>query len=159
MSFSQKVPFSTNIWCCLNFLDYGLTNKVIIWTLNIFHCFFLHQHLQPRFRLIGIKKLLNYRDTRVMEFSWFLMFPVFLTQVCIWQMLMWLSMWKAKSLYHLGTFLLTWFFLPLQKFRTIKKQSQKIIPMSKQIHTYYIFQGILKIFSNIYALLFIFNKH
>ena len=32
---------------------------------------------------------------------------------------------KAKSLYHIGTFLSMWFFLPLQKFRTIKIKLEK----------------------------------
>ena len=35
---------------------------------------------------------------------------VFLTHVGIGQMSPWLLMWKATSLYHVGTFLLTWFF-------------------------------------------------
>ena len=40
---------------------------------------------------------------------------VFLTRVSICQMPTWLPTWKAKSLYHVGTFLLTWFFVPLEK--------------------------------------------
>ena len=71
---------------------------------------------------------------------------VFLNHVGIRQMPTWLPTWKAKSLYHVGTFLPTWFFLPLGKFKTIK------IPKPKQIRAHYIFQGILKIFSNVYAL-------
>ena len=59
---------------------------------------------------------------------------VFLTHVSIRQMLMWLPMWKAKSLYRVGTFLSTWFFLLLEKFKTSK------IPKPKQIHAHYIFQ-------------------
>ena len=54
-----------------------------------------------------------------------LLFTVFLTHVGIQQMLMWLPMWKAKSLYHVGTFLPMWFFLPLQKFKTIKIKLEK----------------------------------
>ena len=77
---------------------------------------------------------------------------VFLTHVSIWQMPTWLPTWKAKSLYHISTFLRTWFFLPLQKFKTIK------IPIPKQIRAHCIFQGISKTFLNIYALLFIFRK-
>ena len=77
---------------------------------------------------------------------------VFLTRVDILQMPTWLPTWKAKSLYHVGTFLPTWFFLPLQKFKAIK------ISIPKQIRAHYIFQGILKTFLNIYALLFIFRK-
>ena len=50
---------------------------------------------------------------------------VFLTQVGIQQMLTWLPVWKEKSLYHIGTFLPTWFFLPLQKFKTIKIKLEK----------------------------------
>ena len=37
----------------------------------------------------------------------------------------WLPMWKAKSCYHIDTFLPTWFFLPLQKFKTIKIKLEK----------------------------------
>ena len=51
--------------------------------------------------------------------------PVFLTYVGIRQMPTWLPTWKAKSLYHVGTFLPTWFFLPLQKFKTIKIKWEK----------------------------------
>ena len=50
---------------------------------------------------------------------------VFLTHVGIQQMPTWLPTWKAKSLYHVGTFLPTWFFLPLQKFKTIKTKLEK----------------------------------
>ena len=49
-------------------------------------------------------------------------YPVFLTQVDIRQMPTWLLTWKAKSLYHVCTFWQTWFFLPLQKFKTIKSK-------------------------------------
>ena len=40
-------------------------------------------------------------------------------------MLTWLPTWKAKSLYHVGTFLPKRFFLPLQKFKTIKIKLEK----------------------------------
>ena len=40
-------------------------------------------------------------------------------------MLTWLLAWKAKSLYHISTFLPTWLFLPLQKFKTIKIELEK----------------------------------
>ena len=50
---------------------------------------------------------------------------VFLTHVSIRQMPMWLPTWKTKSLYQVGTFLLTRFFLPLQKFKTIKIKVEK----------------------------------
>ena len=82
---------------------------------------------------------------------------VFLTRAGIWQMPTWLRTWKTKSLYHVVAFLPTWFFLPLQKFKTIKYNRKKI-PIPKQIRACYIFQGMLKIFSNIYASLFIFSK-
>ena len=78
---------------------------------------------------------------------------VFLTHVAIWQL------WKAKSLYHVGTFLLTWFFLPFEKFKPMKiKPEKNSYTIPKQIHAYYIFQGILNIFLNIYALLSIYSK-
>ena len=51
--------------------------------------------------------------------------PVFLTRVGFRQMPTRLPTWKAKSLYHVGTFLPTWFFLPLQKFKTIKIKWEK----------------------------------
>ena len=51
--------------------------------------------------------------------------PVFLTHVGLWQMLTWLLMWKTKSLYHVSTFLPMGFFLPLQKFETIKIKLEK----------------------------------
>ena len=70
---------------------------------------------------------------------------VFLTHIGIWQMSMWLPTWKAKSLFHVSNFLLMWFFLPLQKFKTIKKNQRKI-PIPKQICACYIFQRILYIF-------------
>ena len=66
---------------------------------------------------------------------------------------------KSKIVVSPRHFFADLIFSATSKVQNYKKQSQKIIPMSKQIHTYYIFQGILKIFSNIYALLFIFNKH
>ena len=50
---------------------------------------------------------------------------VFLTHVGIRQIPTWLPTWKAKSLYHVGTFLPTWFFLPLQKFKTTKIKAEK----------------------------------
>ena len=45
-----------------------------------------------------------------------------------------------------------------QKFKTIKIKPEKNPSIPKQIRAYYIFQGILRIFSNIYALRFIFSK-
>ena len=54
-----------------------------------------------------------------------LMYAVFLTHVGIRQMPMRLPTWKAKSLYHVSTFLLTWFFLPPEKFKTIKIKPEK----------------------------------
>ena len=50
---------------------------------------------------------------------------VFLTLINIQQMLMWLPTWKAKSFYCIDNFLPTWFFLPLQKFITIKIKLEK----------------------------------
>ena len=63
---------------------------------------------------------------------------------------------KKKSLYD-NIFLPTRFFLPLQKFKTVKIKLEQI-PIPKQIRAYYIFRGILKTFSNICALLFVFSK-
>ena len=45
-----------------------------------------------------------------------------------------------------------------QKFKTIKIKPEKNPSIPKQIRAYYIFQGILRIFSNIYALHFNFSK-
>ena len=59
---------------------------------------------------------------------------------------------KSKIIVHVSIFLPTWFFLPLQKFKTIQ------ISIPKQVRAHYMFQGILKTFLNIYALLFIFRK-
>ena len=53
----------------------------------------------------------------------FFSISVFLTSIC--RMPTWLPTWKAKSLYHVGTFLPTWFFLPLEKFKTIKIKPEK----------------------------------
>ena len=50
---------------------------------------------------------------------------VFLTHINIQQMLTWLPTWKAKSFYCIDNFLPTWFFLPLQKFITIKIKLEK----------------------------------
>ena len=50
---------------------------------------------------------------------------VFLTHIGICRMPTWLPTWKAKSLYHVDTFLLMWFFLPLEKFQTIKIKPEK----------------------------------
>ena len=52
---------------------------------------------------------------------------VFLTHVSIRQMPTWLPTWKAKSLYHVSTFLPTWFFVPLEKekFKTIEIKLEK----------------------------------
>ena len=46
---------------------------------------------------------------------------VFLTHVGIRQMPTWLPTWKAKSLYHVSTFLPMWFFLPLHKSSKLSK--------------------------------------
>ena len=80
--------------------------------------------------------------------------PVFLTHIGIRQMLTWLPTWKAKPWYHIG--ILLTFFLPLQRVQNY--QNERKIPIPKQIRAYYIFQGNLQIFSNIYASLFIFRK-
>ena len=48
-------------------------------------------------------------------------YSVFLTHVSISQMPMRLPTWKAKSLYHVGTFLPTWFILPLKNCTDIFK--------------------------------------
>ena len=45
---------------------------------------------------------------------------VFLTHVGIRQMPTWLTTRKAKLLYHVSTFLPSWLFLSLEKFKTIK---------------------------------------
>ena len=45
--------------------------------------------------------------------------PVFLTHVGIRQMQMRLPTWKAKSLYHVSTFLPTWFIVPLKNCKDI----------------------------------------
>ena len=45
-----------------------------------------------------------------------------------------------------------------QKFKTIKIKPEKNPSIPKQTRAYYIFQGILRIFSNIYALRFNFSK-
>ena len=74
--------------------------------------------------------------------DFYVVISVFLTHVAIRQMPTWLPTWKAKSLYHVGTFLTTWFFLPLQKFKTIKIKLEKN-PLPKQIRTYNISQGII----------------
>ena len=50
------------------------------------------------------------------------------------------------------------FFCHFTKVQTIKIKLGKNPSIPKQIHAYYIFQGILGIFSNIYALRFIFSK-
>ena len=49
----------------------------------------------------------------------------FLTYIGIQQKLTWLPTWKAKSFYRVGNFVLTWFFLPLRKFRIIKIKLKK----------------------------------
>ena len=86
-------------------------------------------------------------------------YAVFLTHVGIWQMSTWLPTWKAKSLCHVGTFLPMWFFLLLQKFKTIKIKPEKN-PYTQTntflLHISRDFNDIL--FSNIHALLFIFSK-
>ena len=46
---------------------------------------------------------------------------VFLTHIGIRQMPTRLPTWKAKSLYHIGTFLPTWFILPLKNCKDIFK--------------------------------------
>ena len=63
------------------------------------------------FRLKGCMQNLQFSST----FGPNLPPAVFLTHGSIQQMPMWLPMWKAKSLYHVGTFLPTRFFVPLEK--------------------------------------------
>ena len=82
---------------------------------------------------------------------------VFLTHVGIRQMPTWLPTWKAKLLSFYGTFLPMRFFCHFKSSK-LSKQNWRKIPIPKQIRVYYIFQGILKIFSNIHALLFIFSE-
>ena len=72
-------------------------------------------------------------------------YTVSLTHVSIQQMPTWLLRWQAKSLYHIGTFLPTWLFYHFKSLKLSKKNWRKS-PIPKHIHTYYIFQGILKIF-------------
>ena len=55
----------------------------------------------------------------------FFLYTVFLTHIGIWQMPTLSPKWKAKSLYHVSTFLLTRFFLPFQKLKTIKIKLEK----------------------------------
>ena len=70
--------------------------------------------------------------------SKYLIYKVFFTHVGIHQMLTRLQIWKAKSLYHVGTFLLTWIFLPFQKFKTITTKPQKFpIPKQYLLTTYF----------------------
>ena len=57
-----------------------------------------------------------------LEKLWEMFFiSVFLTHVGIQQMPMRLPTWKAKCLYHVGTFLPTWFILPLKNCKDILK--------------------------------------
>ena len=49
------------------------------------------------------------------------------------------------------------FFLPLQEFKTIRIKPEKN-SFTQANSVYYIYQGISKIFSNIFALLLIFRK-
>ena len=79
---------------------------------------------------------------------------VFLTHVGIRLM----PTWKAKSFYRVGNFLPTWFFLPLRKFRTIKIILEKNSYTQTYASLLHISRNFIKIFSNIYALLFIFSK-
>ena len=65
---------------------------------------------------------------------------------------------KSKIIVSRRHFLPTLFFLPLQKFKTIKTKLEKNSYTQTNARVYYIFQETLDIFSNIYALLFIFNK-
>ena len=57
--------------------------------------------------------------------TFFTTITVFLTHVGIQQIPMSLPTWKAKLMYHVGTFLPTWFFWPLQKFKSIKIKPEK----------------------------------
>ena len=63
---------------------------------------------------------------------------VFLTHIGIWQMLIRLPRWKPKSLFHVSTFLPTWFFLHFKSSKLSKWNWSKI-PIPKQICAYYIF--------------------
>ena len=54
-------------------------------------------------------------------FEYIDIWPVFLTHVGIRQMPTRLPTWKAKLLYHVGTFLPTWFILPLKSCKDIFK--------------------------------------
>ena len=65
------------------------------------------------------QKFVKYMNT-----AWCLHFSVFLTHIRIQQMWTWLLLWKAKSLYNVG-FVSVLFFLPLQKFKTIKIKREK----------------------------------
>ena len=75
-------------------------------------------------------------------------FAVFLTHDSIWQMLTWLPMRKVKWLNHIGTFLPTWFFLPLQKLKTIITKPAKnphtqanmcLLHISRYFHMYLLY--------------------
>ena len=66
------------------------------------------------------------------------LYPVFLTQVDFRQMPTWLPTWKAKSLYHVGTFWPTWFFCHFKSSK-LSNQNQRKIPKPKQIGAYYKF--------------------
>ena len=58
--------------------------------------------------------------SEVLQIDWNFV-PVFLTHVGIRQMPTRLPTWKAKLLYHVGTFLPTWFILPLKSCKDIFK--------------------------------------
>ena len=79
-----------------------------------------------------------------------------LSNLCrIQQMPTWLPTWKAKSLYHVCMLFADVIFFC--HFKSIKIKPKKN-SFTQANSAYYIFQGISKIFSNIFALLFTFHK-
>ena len=86
-------------------------------------------------------------------------FTVFLTHVGIWQMLTWLLTWKAKSLYHVSFFLLTWFFSATSKVQNYqnKTREKSLCPSKYVLDTR--FKEFWKYFQiYVYTLFFIFTK-
>ena len=64
---------------------------------------------------------------------------VFLTHVGIQQMPPWLPTWKAKSLYHVDTFLPKWFFSATSKVQNYQnKTPEKSLSPSKYVLTTYL---------------------
>ena len=79
---------------------------------------------------------------------------VFLTDVGIYR----IADLKSKIIVSHRHFFVDVIFSASSKVSNCQNKSLRKIPIPKQIRTYDIFQGILKTFSNIYALLFIFRK-